>query len=212
MLEQTLDQLERERAATFRFPRDRQLFIVSHGALRAILGRYIESPPASLQFSQNSFGKPALGNSMAGMDLKFNLAHSGDRALLALNIGREIGVDLEFIQEESDCGQLAKRFFSPWEISELMSLPIEERRAAFFRCWTRKEAFVKAHGEGLSFPLNSFDVSLAPDEPAVLLRTHDSPNEAARWSLMNLDMDSNFAAALAVRGQGWKLQLFRKES
>jgi 4'-phosphopantetheinyl transferase len=198
---------ELERAGRFHFARDRDHYTVARAVLRDILGRYTGLPPASLRFKYSSFGKPSLDDGAGGV--RFNLSHSGGIALYAVGLGREVGVDVEQLKDEMDCDGVAERFFSPSEVAALRSLPPEVQKRAFFACWTRKEAYIKARGEGLSLPLDSFDVSLAPDEPAALLRTRDDAGEASRWTMRELSPGLGYAAALAVEGRDWQLRRLR---
>jgi 4'-phosphopantetheinyl transferase len=126
-------------------------------------------------------------------------------ALYAVTRAREVGIDVELIRSDLKIEQIAERFFSHHEIATLRALPTELRQSAFFRCWTRKEAYIKATGKGLSLPLDQFEVSLTPGEPAALLSTQPDPNEAQRWSLRELTPAPGYAAALAVEGHGWCL-------
>ena len=201
---QTLSTDEQERANRYRFARDRQAFITRRGRLRLILGRYLGLDPASLQFSYNPYGKPALQPEAAGQ-LCFNLSHSQGLALFAFARQVDIGVDLERLRSDFDHLELAERFFSAGERAELNALPLESRPQAFFLCWTRKEAFIKAHGEGLSLPLDHFDVSLTPGEPARLVATRAGLETPDQWSLFNLEPAPDYLAALAVRGRGYEL-------
>lgn len=201
-----LSEDERQRAARFYFTKDRERFVARRGALRAILTAYLSIAPDRLRFRYNSHGKPVLQEASGGGGLYFNLAHSGELALVAVANGRELGVDLERIRPEVECLPIARRFFSPREVQSLMSLPPEAQMAAFYRGWTRKEAYIKARGKGLSLPLDQFDVSLAPGETATLLATRPDPMEAARWSLRELDVAAGYAAALAMEGSGWALK------
>lgn len=203
-IESTLSADEKERAARFHFEADKNRFIVAHGALRKILGRYLQCDPSELTFSVNQYGKPALVNSA----LEFNLSHSGDLALVAVTQGRKIGVDVERVRQGISSHVIAQQYFSKSEVAELQSLPIEQRVAAFFICWTRKEAYIKAQGLGLALPLESFDVSLTPNQPAVLRETRPDTHESARWTLRSLDVDSNYAGALAVEGSALDLRSF----
>ena len=203
-LRQILTPDERKRADRFRFEKRRDRFIVGRGALRTILGRYLDQRPNQLRFQYSRYGKPRL-STKANM-INFNLSHSRDLALYAVAQGREIGVDLEFIRTSVDALGIAKRFFSEREYSQLRALPQRCQLQAFFDCWTRKEAFIKAKGAGFSLPLRQFDVSLAPGEPAALLCTAWDPDEAARWSLKSLAPISGYAAALAVEGKHWRLR------
>jgi 4'-phosphopantetheinyl transferase len=203
-LRRTLSADELHRAARFHFPRDRRRFIVARGVLRNILGRYLGVSPVELGFHYSAYGKPALAD-MAEEGLRFNLSHAHEMALFAVTCGREIGVDIEYLQREIACEEIAERFFSAHERASLHAVSAELKHQAFFNCWTRKEAYIKAHGEGLSLPLDQFDVSLGPGEPAALLATRGDPREALRWSLQALTPGPGYVAAVAVEGQGWHL-------
>lgn len=193
---------ERQRAQRFRFDRDRRRFVVGRGQLRLLLARYLRCPAPAIRFSYSAHGKPAVVE--PATSLAFNLAHSHELALYAFAWERRIGVDVEHVRSDLADEQIAQRFFAPGEIAALRNLPPHERVAAFFRCWTRKEAFVKARGEGLSLPLDQFEVSLEPDQ-AALVRTA-VPEEAAHWRLLPLFPDPAYTAALAVEGDGWRLR------
>jgi len=201
----TLAADERTRAERFYFPRDRERFIVARGVLRAILGLYSNSAPEGVSFSDGSHGKPALAGESGGAAIRFNVSHSHGVALYAVTRVREVGIDVECIRSDLKVEQIAERFFSHHEITTLRALPTHLRESAFFRCWTRKEAYIKATGKGLSLPLDQFAVSLAPGEPAALLSTQGDPHEAQRWSLLELTPAPGYAAALAVEGHGWCL-------
>lgn len=190
----TLSEGETRRAARFHFPADRQRYIVAHGCLRDILSRYLDCKPGELCLSQNQWGKPALPDH----PIQFNLSHSGGFALVAVTHACKVGIDVECIRPEMDFESIARRFFSQSEFLELMAVPPDLRQSAFFDCWTRKEAYIKAHGLGLSLPLDSFDVSLSPGAPALLRATRPDPGEAAHWSLLALDVDPVYRAAVAV--------------
>jgi 4'-phosphopantetheinyl transferase len=202
---ETLDCDERSRADRFCFSRDRERFIVARGVLRALLGRYLNRAPESLAFSYGTHGKPVLDSESDADAIRFNLSHSHGTALYAVTRGREIGVDLEFIRSDLEAEQIAERFFSHSENVTLRALPLRLRKYAFFLCWTRKEAYIKARGEGLSMPLDQFDVSLIPGEPAALLSTKPDAGEALRWSLRDLNLGRCYAAALAAQGRDWTL-------
>lgn len=207
---ETLSPDERTRANKFYFRRDREHFVAARGALRDLLGRYTGGPPAALRFSYGGHGKPFLGaEGGGGGRLRFNVSHSNGVALYAIAEGREVGVDIEHVREEVAGLDIAENFFSRQEVAALRALPAAERPVAFFDCWTRKEAFVKARGEGLSCPLNRFTVSLGPGRPAALLSTEDEPHEAARWSLVELFPGRGFRAALAVEGGSPLLRCWR---
>jgi len=204
-MQQTLMRDELRRAARFYFKKDRQHFIVARGLLRTILSRYLDMEPHRLRFCYSDYGKPALVPTSAQTVLNFNLSHSDGLALYAVTRGRQIGVDIERIRVGFEQEQIATRFFSPQENAVLRALSVQMRPEAFFNCWTRKEAYIKAKGEGLSLPLDQFDISLASSKPATLLNTRGEPQNASRWSLEELKPGPGFVAALAVEGHGWRL-------
>ncbi len=194
-----------ERAGRFYFERDRKHFTVARGVLRAILGLYLDLPPARLVFHYNAYGKPFLPD----QPLRFNLSHSGELALYAVSAQRELGVDVERIRTDFQWEEIAEKFFSPRERMSLRALPTPLKYLAFFNCWTRKEAFIKALGEGVSFPLDQFDVSLSPDEPARLLSVKGDARAAARWCLHDLTVGKDYAAACVVEGANGRLQFWQ---
>jgi 4'-phosphopantetheinyl transferase len=196
-LRRVLSGTERRRADQFRFEHDRLRYEAARGALRIMLGRYLATDPALVVFAYGPRGKPRL-EGHAG--LHFNVSHSGGLALLAF-ARRPLGIDVEHERDLPDAGEIAERFFSPREAERLRALPPSERRAAFFRCWTRKEAWIKATGEGLAQPLDSFDVSFATGEPPGLERVAGQPGEAERWWLADLRPAPGWAGALAMRGE-----------
>ncbi len=186
---------ERERATRFRFAEHRRQFIVCRGMLREILSGYLELHPARIAFVYNRHGKPSLRDS----DVRFNVSHSGVWALQAVTRGSEVGIDIERIDPRFAHEQIPERFFSPREVAQLRALPADQQTAAFFRCWTRKEAYIKARGLGLALPLDSFDVSLKPDDPPALLRG------AGGWSVQDLSVQDfnvppGYAAAVVANG------------
>ena len=200
---------ERARAERFHFQIDRRHFIVARAQLRMILSRYINVAPAEVRFEYSEHGKPMLanGNEQSGK-IKFNLAHSAGNALFAFTRAGEIGVDLERIRPEIRGDDIARRFFSAAELACLERLPAPARQVAFFDCWTRKEAFVKAKEIGLSLGLDQFDVTLAPDEPAALLRTGWDADEPARWSLKAIDVGPGYVGTVAVEALHWNLNCY----
>jgi 4'-phosphopantetheinyl transferase len=201
----TLSPDEVERAERFRFERHRRRFVVGRGVLRALLGRYLGVEPARISFGYGARGKPHLSGALSGTGVRFNLAHSHEMALYVVTRGRDVGIDLEHVRPMPDAEDIGARFFSPHEHEILCALPPGQRLGAFFDCWTRKEAYIKATGDGLARPLDEFDVSLAPGEPARLLRVAEDPAEVDRWSLQALSPDAGYAAALVVEGRGWRL-------
>lgn len=205
-MRQLLSPDEIQRAERFHFRKHREHFTVARGVLRTILGGYLRVEPSQLSFAYSAYGKPALAGMQDQLTLRFNLSHSHELALYAFTLRREIGLDLEYRREDFASEQIAERFFSAREVEMLRALPSRLRTEGFFNCWTRKEAYIKAVGLGLSLPLDQFDVSLAPSEPAALLRTGDDEREAARWSLRELTPAEGYTAALAVEGHDWQLK------
>jgi 4'-phosphopantetheinyl transferase len=197
---------EIERAERFHFRKHREHFTVARGVLRTILGGYLRVEPSQLRFAYNAYGKPALAGTQDQSTLRFNLSHSHELALYAFTLRREIGLDLEYRRDDFASERIAEQFFSAREVEMLRALPPRLRTEGFFNCWTRKEAYIKAVGIGLSLPLDQFDVSLSPFEPAALLRTGDDEMDAARWSLRELTPAEGYAAALAVEGHDWQLK------
>lgn len=183
---------ERARADRFVFANDREHFVVARGRLRELLGMYLERPPQSLEFRTGPYGKPTL---VDRADLRFNLTHTHGLALYAFAMNRELGIDAEKIRPEFAGEEIAERYFSAAEQSELGKLPPQLRTSAFFLCWTRKEAYVKAHGNGLQIPLSSFDVSLTPGDPARLRST-----DSERWIMRSFEPAQKFVASIVGEG------------
>jgi 4'-phosphopantetheinyl transferase len=212
---------EREKAARFHFDKDRSQFVQARGALRFILSDYLNADAQDVEFSYEHHGKPELANGHADSSLRFNLSRRDGLALIAVTRGREIGVDVELVRADVPFFEIADGSFSSLESATLRSLPENVRAAGFYNCWTRKEAYVKARGEGLSFPLKQFDVSLTPGKPAKLLNlrddmpsmrdkvasirddvltARDSVDEVDRWTLKEIPVGENYVAALVVEG------------
>ncbi len=208
-LSQWLSPDERERAVRFHFERDRRRFIVCRGVLRMIFSRYLGIEPDQVQFRYRLHGKPDLSERLGDGTLQFNLAHSNELAIYAFTYNREVGIDLEYIHPVPDAEQVALRFFSAGENATLQRLDKSQRLEGFFNCWTRKEAWVKALGDGLTQPLEQFDVSLVPGEPARLLRVARSPKQVTGWSLRSLAPAHGYVGALAVEGSDWHLECWQ---
>jgi 4'-phosphopantetheinyl transferase len=203
-LETLLDRAERDRAGRFVQPLHRDRFIAAHGRLRQLLARSLQMEPSEIQFMASARGKPAIAGG-----LEFNLAHSGDVALIALARDRTVGVDVEQARAMPDAEAIAARFFSADEQAALAALPAADQQAAFFNIWTRKEAFIKATGAGLSFPLDQFTVSLGAGEDDCLLGAEDALAVTTQWRLRALAAPAGYAAAVAAQGRDWTLQLWR---
>jgi 4'-phosphopantetheinyl transferase len=196
-LESLLSPDEKARAGRFRFEKDRNRYIVGRGMLRRLLGAYAGKAPGELEFTYGEHGKPALAgeNESASGGINFNLAHSADLVVYAIARKRTLGIDVERIKPESAGEGIARRYFSRQEVEELLTLRVEERAEAFFRCWTRKEAYLKALGTGLQTPLDSFSVSLSPGKPAKFLAGVEP-----RWRLFAFQPADCYVAALVHDG------------
>lgn len=186
---------EKERALRFRIERPRKDFVLTRGTLRLLLARYLGGTPQQVRLRSAANGKPFLEGEN---DLCFNVSHTDGLALLAFAKRRAIGVDVENLARETEVEQLAERFFSETERQALRKLSGEELKAAFFRCWTRKEAYIKAKGNGLSLPLDQFDVSIAAGDRDALLATRLDPAGSARWTISDVFLGPGYAAAVAV--------------
>jgi len=198
---------EISRADRLHFAQDRIQFIAARGLLRTLLQAYLGINSDELQFAYAEKGKPSLKETQQSA-INFNLAHSQSMAIYAFACDREVGVDLEYVREDLAAERIAERFFSSRESEMLKSLPAELRKEAFFNCWTRKEAYIKARGEGLSMALDEFDVSLGPGEPAFLLRNHKEPAEVTRWRMRSVPVPSGYVASLVVEGDDWRIKSF----
>lgn len=202
-LEALLDPDERARAARFRFEVHRNRYAVGRGLLRILLGRVTGRPPESLVFRYGVKGKPFLADPAPDprAALQFNLSNSANGVLIAVARGGEIGVDIEALRPMDDAAELVERFFAPSERSTFSRLPPEERTTGFFSGWTRKEAYVKARGDGLSLPTTEFEITLGPREPARLERFEREPAEVGRWSFAAFEPARGFLGALAIEGR-----------
>lgn len=202
----TLSIDEAERAKRFVHEKDRKHFIVGRGILRNILGKYQNINPDKLIFSYAEKGKPELIVAQNNQNLQFNISHSNGIALFAITIIGDVGVDLEYCKQRIDTLSIAKRFFAQEEVAELMKLPKDQQIKGFYNIWTCKEAFIKALGAGLFQQLDQFVVNVVIDSPAQLLSWQDNPTEVKEWSLFNLDLIPEFAAAIAIKSKHVKLQ------
>jgi 4'-phosphopantetheinyl transferase len=198
-----LSDSERERAARYVYAPAREQFTITRARLRLLLGSYLGLDPARIMFGTSNTGKPTL----PGTSLSFNVSHTQGLALIALTAGREIGVDIERVRTQPTHLDMATRYFTPGESQRLNALPPTESERAFFHVWTRKEAFLKAIGLGLSHGLERFEVSVPPDEPCRLLHIDGDAGVAAGWTLLNLELEAGYVGALAVEGRGYRVRL-----
>lgn len=206
-LEQLLsaDELARAKRTLNRTVRNR--FIAGRGILRRILARYLEKEPESVVFAEGEQGKPYLADRAEHQKLRFNLTHKHERAALAVSGDCELGIDLEELRETIPFCRMAERFFLSKESEELLSLPPEQQLAAFYRCWTRKEAYLKGLGTGLTRPANSFGVSLLPGQPPIL-DDLQYPELGRKWTLHDIGVPAGYCAALAMEGEPAALTCF----
>jgi 4'-phosphopantetheinyl transferase len=206
LLLQTLSSDERVRSGKYHFERDRKRFIASRGILRMILSAYLQTNPGRIEFKYSSHGKPMLEELARIKNLNFSLSHSAGLALYALVCDQEIGVDLEQIRPVPEMEQIASNLFSHWESEVFHALPEATKLEAFFNCWTRKEAYVKARGDGLSLAPDQFTVSFIPGKTAELLGCDEGLHETTDWSISAFEPFPGFTAALAVRGCNWVIK------
>jgi 4'-phosphopantetheinyl transferase len=190
---------ETARAARFHFAEHRRAFVLGRGVLRALLGGFLEMPPGQIQFSYGPKGKPVLADS--SFPIRFNASNSGNYAVYAFTEGCDIGIDVEQVRPIPEMEHIAERFFAPAETSELMALPEPDHAQAFFNCWTRKEAYIKAVGDGLSVPLDSFRVTLRPGAAAEMLCLGGSIEAAKGWTMHDLAPAPGFVGAIAYAGR-----------
>ena len=192
-----LSDAERRRARRFAFGRDASRFIVARARLRQLLAQRLGVRAQAVEFEYGAYGKPVLSRRFADSDLHFNVSHCDDVAAYAFSCGHAIGIDVEAVREISDADNIAARYFSRLENATYRSLEPCDRPLGFFNCWTRKEAVVKAFGDGLSLPLDRFDVTLTPGEPAKVLRVEDRLGDASGWWLDSLSPTAGYVAAIA---------------
>lgn len=195
---EVLSEDERCRAQRLRLARERRRYIAARGRLRQLLGERLGTRAASVDLACGARGKPMLDGRQAASGWRFNVSHAEDLAVYAFTRGREVGIDVEAVAPWPGADAIAARFFSRRECCDYEALPPEQRTEGFFNCWTRKEAFCKAIGEGLRRPLGSFDVSLRPGEPARILRVDDTPGELCGWRLHAFTPAPGFVAAVVV--------------
>lgn len=203
----TLSKDELERAAAFVFDVHRNRYISCRAGLRALLSAYLEEPPWAIEFQYSKFGKPEILGLPDDLPLRFNVSHCDDLAVVALTLQDRVGIDLERLRQLDDFDGLADMCFSLRELDVFYSVPPREKAEAFFNCWTRKEAFVKAIGEGLSYPLKDFDVTLRPGERSELISIRGSGGQANKWSVLDLRPLEGFVGAVAVESRGADLKV-----
>jgi len=199
-LKKNLSSNEIDRANRFHFKKDKNSFIIARSSLRIILSKYLLIAPRDILFNYNKYGKPFLDGPIK-KDINFNLSHSKDFALIGLTKYGKIGVDIEYINCDLKIKEIVNNYFSENEIVELFNLPIEKQNNGFFSCWTRKEAYIKAKGKGLSIPLTSFDVTLEQDSPRIARIENENENNLENWKLYNQKIDNNYCAAIANYGE-----------
>lgn len=198
-----LSSSEQERAARFKFDQHRQRFVVAHAALRSILSQYLKTTPLHLRFVNGLNGKPKLAEEFARSDIRFNLSHSFDLALVAVTRGREVGIDVELVKEDYAFDDVAARFFTARELAAFGAMPVHLQRQSFFKCWTSKEAFLKAKGTGLSGTLDEVEITLS-NEQRVLVNA-----SVPGWTLSELKPGNNYEAALVIEGRGVPVDRYR---
>jgi 4'-phosphopantetheinyl transferase len=204
-----LSQDECQRAERFHRPIDRQRFIAGRGILRKIISAYLALAPDEVRFVYNEYGKPFISTDQSRGALSFNLSHSNGMALYAVARERRVGVDIEYVRGDFATPEVAERFFSKDEFEALKAAPIDRRTEAFFNCWSRKESYIKAIGMGVSYPLDGFTVSLAPDAAPALLKVNADATEAARWKMYELDAAEGYVASLIVENPPVSLRRFQ---
>lgn len=207
-----LSQDECEKADRYKFEKNKNDYITARAILRKILGYYLTIEPEKIRFSYNPYGKPYLNLENNKNHLYFNLSHSGDLVLYIFSSDYEVGIDVEKLHCIDDFQNIAKGFFSEAEYLKLISLPHFQRQDAFFKCWTRKEAFIKAIGNGLSYPLDQFEVTLLPDESPALLNILGDSKSIPEWSLYALEPAPNYEAAFVFKGSCHQVDYFKFDS
>lgn len=189
---------EHERAAGIRLEVHQKRYIAGHGRLRQVLARYVERAPEAIEFGRHPRGKPFIVATQNARGVHFNFSHTANTGLVAVASKRPLGVDVEQHRSDTDMELIARRQFSPGEQARLMSLPLAERRIAFYECWTRKEAYLKAIGDGIAGGLQGFEVSFLANEAPALLRAKAGPEECKRWAVVPVNAGAGLSAACIV--------------
>lgn len=192
-----LDEAERSRACRFRSLALRRQWTAARAGLRDILASYCECSPAEIRFASGEFGKPELSGHIAATGVQFNLSHTGNMAMVAVSRGAELGVDIELRKRIGDWARVARRCFSPIENNDLHAVDVGRRMEVFFDCWTRKEAIIKATGEGLYARLDAFDVSLTPGAPTEVVADRSREQKYIGWRLEAIDLGRQYVGAIA---------------
>jgi 4'-phosphopantetheinyl transferase len=207
-LHELLNPEERERAARFKFPAPRNQYVISRALLRRALGVYLKIEAREIRFRTTANAKPELAaDDLRLNDVRFNLSHTQGVTVFAIVRHRRVGIDVERIRADTNAMELAERFFSHPEVNWLRTQPASEQIASFFSCWTAKEAYIKAQGEGLSLPLGSFGVLPMPATTKLQLQVYDDVEESRRWSMHRLDLGPDLRAAVAVEGENCRVRL-----
>ena len=198
---------EVKQANRFYFPKDRIRYTITHGILRLLIGNYLKIQPKDVIFYKNQYGKPFILTEINYIDLKFNISHSRDGIVMVFSQGKELGIDIEYLKKDIPVNEIAERFFSSFEVQKLNSLPESQQFEAFYNCWTRKESYIKAIGKGLSIPLDSFDVTLVPGEPPLLLRSLTETTDILRWDFHEIETWPNYLSSLCIERGDVKIQI-----
>ena len=193
-----LSEEEQARSQRFKFEKHRIHFIAARGILRILIARYLQIAPSAVHFEFGEFGKPFLTKNKK---FQFNISHSEEYALFGFTLNNSIGVDIEYTLKKVDYKVIAPRFFAPNEVEKLFALPSSKQIEGFYNCWTRKEAFIKAVGNGLSLPLDQFEVTLQPEEKPRLISINWNPKEVQEWNLSSFNINGNYVGALALKGK-----------
>jgi 4'-phosphopantetheinyl transferase len=204
-----LDDGEKNRVDKYKSSKRSNEFIITRGLLRKIIAGLFKVPASSFQFKYTDKDKPFLTADILGVPLSFNISHSSSCALIAIGLNRDLGIDIEKIREDIDFMKLARRFFSKKESESLGNYPNEDIPSAFFSCWSRKEAFVKAIGDGISFGLSEFSISISPDQKEIKLTTHYDPIAARSWSINNISTGDEYMAAICSNRPGYEFRLWQ---
>ncbi|WP_282123523.1 4'-phosphopantetheinyl transferase family protein [Algibacter mikhailovii] len=208
-LKKFLSQDEIIKASKFRFDKDKNCSIITRGALRLLSGMYLNMSPENIIFKYGDYGKPDFEMET---ELKFNVSHSGNMAIIGFVLNKDIGVDIEKIKYDFEVMDIVDNYFSQLEIESLKKLPVQEHNQGFYRCWTRKESFIKAKSQGLSFALDSFSVSLDSDDKAQLLETHWNPDEKESWRLFSFSPDTDYLGGVTVQSTIEQIEYFNFNS